>query len=334
MFKILSTYIANLIFLILAFVGGEAYHLYTKPSIFSHARLFIVDKGTTLTQISNKLANESLISQPALFKYSTFLMCKSSGIRAGEYEIPAHSSMHQIFEILSSGKFYEHNIVIPEGFTVYQIMERLNSEKALSGDISKIILKEGSLMPTSLQYLRGTDRAVILKRLVDAQKKRVELIWKNRDKSIPLKNRDELVTLASIIEKEVNVSKERYLVASVFYNRLNKHIKLQSDPTVVYGIYGGKGKSKSIPIYKSDLENDNSYNTYKIFGLPKAAISNPGYDALYAAAHPVKTNFLYFVSAGNGGHIFSEKLEKHIEAVKNMRNRAQQQKNKLFTQGG
>lgn len=334
MFRTLLTYIVNLIFLILIFVGSEAYHLYTKPSTISQTKLFIVDKGATLTQISNKLAKKHLISVPALFKYSTLLLCKSYGIRAGEYEIPAHSSINQIFKILSSGKFYEHNIVIPEGFTVYQIKERLNNEQALCGDISNITIKEGSLMPTSLKYLRGTDRAIILQRLMEAQKKRVEKIWQNRDKSIPLKNSEELVNLASIIEKEVSSPKERYLAASVFYNRLIKHIKLQSDPTVVYGVYGSKGKAKSIPIYKSDLENDNAYNTYKIFGLPKTAIANPGYDALYATAHPANTKFLYFVSAGNGTHIFSERLEKHIEAVKNMRHRQQQQKNNLIMQGG
>lgn len=185
-------------------------------------------------------------------------------------------------------------------------------------------------MATSLEYLRDTPRSAIIKRLQKGQKHLVEKIWQNRDQNLILKNSDELITLASIIEKETSVSKERFLIASVFYNRLSNNIRLQSDPTVVYGIYGGAGKPKTIPIYKSDLTSDNAYNTYKIFGLPKTPIANPGYNSLYAAAHPAKTSFLYFVSAGNGTHIFSETLEKHNIAVKNMREKQIQQQNQTI----
>ena len=311
--------LAVLIILSLSVLGVVYYKLYYKPSAVPQEHLFVIHKHSSLTHIAYKLRQEGLISYPWLFKYSILWHHKAAKMRVGEYAIPPYSSISKIVDILTSGKFYERTITIPEGFTVYQIVAILNNEKTLSGNIGPILPVEGSLMPTSLHYLRGTNRAIILNRLSEAQKLRVNEIWQNRDKSIPLKNKEELINIASIIEKEAKIPKERYLIASVFYNRLTQHIKLQSDPTVVYGIYGGVGKPKDKPIYKSDLANDNLYNTYKIYGLPKTPIDNPGYDSLYAAAHPVKSKFFYFVAKGNGTHVFSQKLEQHIKAISDIK---------------
>lgn len=329
MFKTLIACLFTIAITIIAIVLHGSYNTYIESFDNSETKLFIVEKGSSLKQIAYKLENAKLVSSAIIFKYGTIFLGKDVNIKAGEYKIPAHSSMKQILKILTSGKFYEHKFVVPEGLTVEQIVCKLKHEKALTGDIKLPLPIEGSLMPTSLKFLRGTSRTVILDRLKNAQTKLVNDIWLNRDHAISLVNKDELINLASIIEKETASPNERGLIASVFYNRLAKKMRLQSDPTVVYGIYGGKGKPKNVPIYKSDLENENEYNTYKKLGLPKSAIANPGYDALYATAHPANTSYLYFVAAGNGTHKFSENLKKHNEAVHSMRHRELEQKNQL-----
>lgn len=313
------SFLLGLIIISLTIGCWYSYNIFIAKSAISRNCLFVVDRGSNITTISQNLYDKKLISNKRVFKYGAILMGDARVLIAGEYNIPAHSSMVDILSILKSGKCYHHSFSVPEGLTVLQIAEKMKQEKALSGNIPSPLPKEGSLMPTTLKFLRGTKRQELFKRLEVEQKKLVDSIWENRDKKIPLKNKKELVILASIIEKETGFPKERPMVASVFYNRIHKHIKLQADSTVIYGIYGGAGKPTNYSLSHNDLENDNQYNTYKIQGLPIEPIANPGHEALLAAAHPAKSNYLYFVVGKDGKHVFSTNLAQHNKAVSELR---------------
>ena len=174
-------------------------------------------------------------------------------------------------------------------------------------------------MANTVNFTRGTTREQIVKRLREGQQKLVADIWAKRSADLPIKNINDFVTLASIVEKETGIPSERPQVAAVFYNRLEKNMRLQSDPTVIYGLFGGKGKPSDRPIYQSDLDKETPYNTYKINGLPPTPIANPGKDALEAVANPPKTDALYFVADGTGGHVFSKTLDEHNANVRKWR---------------
>jgi UPF0755 protein len=170
---------------------------------------------------------------------------------------------------------------------------------------------EGSLVADTQRFTRGTTRQSIVTKMLSAQKKLVEDIWARRTTDLPISTIDEFVTLASIVEKETGKSDERSRVASVFINRLRKGMRLQSDPTIIYGLFGGKGKPADRPIFQSDIEKATPYNTYVIDGLPPTPIANPGKAALEAVANPSQTEDLYFVADGSGGHVFASTLEEH-----------------------
>ena len=187
------------------------------------------------------------------------------------------------------------------------------------GALPAVVPAEGTLFANTQRFSRGMTREEIIKKMQADQKKLVEDIWARRDQSIPLKTIEEFVTLASIVEKETGKADERPRVAAVFINRLNKRMRLQSDPTIIYGLFGGKGKPADRPILKSDLEKPTPYNTYTINGLPPGPIANPGRDALEAVAHPSQTKDLYFVADGTGGHVFAETLDDHNDNVKRWR---------------
>ncbi|WJW80120.1 endolytic transglycosylase MltG [Bartonella sp. TP] len=287
------------------------------PAIYDS--FFVVNNGANIAVVAHQLKKENLIKSAFYFKLFARLYGGGFKLRAGEYKFPAHSSMHDILSHLISGKLFERSFTIAEGLTVEQIMQKLQSEAALTGNLPQNLPKEGSLLADTLKFLRGQTREQLVRRLTVKQRKLVGDIWQHRDMSLPLKDSDQLIILASIIEKETSLDAERPLVASVFYNRLAQNMRLQSDATVIYGRYGGKGKPPKEPIYISDLANDNAYNTYKIFGLPVGAIANPGRKSLWAAAHPAKTHYLYFAADGSGKHIFSTNLEDHNLVVKKLR---------------
>ena len=223
--------------------------------------------------------------------------------------------MRDIMELLKSGKSMLYSLTIPEGLTVEQALQRIAEQPALTGDMPATMPPEGSLATDTLRFTRGATRQQIIDKLLADQKKLVEEIWERRAPDLPLANIDEFVTLASIVEKETGRGDERSRVASVFINRLNKGMRLQSDPTIIYGLFGGKGKPADRPIYQSDIEKETPYNTYLINGLPPTPIANPGRAALEAVANPSKTDDLYFVADGTGGHVFAATLDEHNENV-------------------
>jgi UPF0755 protein len=193
------------------------------------------------------------------------------------------------------------------------VVERLNDDDALAGDV-KEPPREGSLLPDTYLFELGDTRQAELTRMANAQAKVVDEIWAKRAPNLPIKSPGELVTLASIVEKETGKADERSRVAAVFVNRLGKHMRLQSDPTIVYGLVFGKG-TLGHPITKAELDQATPYNTYNIDGLPPGPICNPGKAALEAAANPMHTKELYFVADDTGGHAFAETLDRHLKNV-------------------
>ncbi len=293
---------------------------YQSPGPLEANTNFIVRNGAGITEIAFNLERNNIISDGRVFRYLTAThLNDGESLKAGEYEIKAHASMNEIMELLKSGKSILYSISFPEGLSVRQMFNRMNEDQVLEGDLPAVLPAEGSLRPDTYKFSRGTKRAEIIEQMAAAQQKLVDQIWDKRDPSLPFKSKDEMIVLASIVEKETGVPDERAHVASVFLNRLGKGMRLQSDPTIIYGLFGGDGKPADRPIYQSDLKKETPFNTYVIKGLPPTPIANPGRDALEAVANPWKTQDLYFVADGTGGHVFAATLEDHNANVRRWR---------------
>ncbi|MBB2751851.1 UNVERIFIED_ORG: UPF0755 protein [Rhizobium aethiopicum] len=293
---------------------------YRNPGPLQTNTNFIIRNGAGLAEIATNLERNAIISDARIFRYLTAThLSAGESLKAGEYEIKARASMSDIMELLKSGKSILYSVSFPEGLTVRQMFNRMLEDQVLEGDLPAALPEEGSLRPDTYKFSRGTKRSEIIQQMAAAQQKIVDQIWDKRDASLPLRSKEEFVTLASIVEKETGVADERAHVASVFLNRLGKGMRLQSDPTIIYGLFGGDGKPADRPIYQSDLKRETPYNTYVIKGLPPTPIANPGKDALEAVANPWKTQDLYFVADGTGGHVFAATLEEHNANVKRWR---------------
>ncbi|APO67044.1 YceG-like family protein [Rhizobium gallicum] len=293
---------------------------YQDPGPLETNTNFIVRSGAGLSEIATNLERNNIVSDARIFRYLTATyLNEGESLKAGEYEIKAKASMNDIMELLKSGKSILYSISFPEGLTVRQMFNRMSGDTVLEGELPTALPTEGSLRPDTYKFSRGTKRSEIIDQMAAEQKKLVDQIWEKRDPSVSLKSKEEFVVLASIVEKETGIPDERAHVASVFLNRLAKGMRLQSDPTIIYGLFGGDGKPADRPIYLSDLKKETPYNTYVIKGLPPTPIANPGRDALEAAANPWKTADLYFVADGTGGHVFAATLEEHNANVKRWR---------------
>ncbi|MCC2609212.1 endolytic transglycosylase MltG [Neorhizobium sp. Rsf11] len=305
-----------------AAVAGFYYMIsaFQEPGPLEANTHFMVRPGAGLAEIATNLERNGIVSDARIFRYVTATYLRSGEtLKAGEYEIKAHASMKDIMGVLESGKSILYSVVLPEGLTVRQMMLRLAEDPVLEGDLPAELPPEGSLRPDTYKFSRGSKRADIIQQMRVAQEKMIDQIWEKRDLDLPIKTKEEFVVLASIVEKETGKEDERAHVASVFINRLQKGMRLQSDPTIVYGLFGGEGKPSDRPIFKSDLAKPTPYNTYQIKGLPPTPISNPGRAALEAVANPWRTNDLYFVADGTGGHVFAATLEEHNANVRRWR---------------
>ena len=320
--------LSMLVFLVLG-LGALFYFgkvQFTSEGPLTQDTTFFVKRGSGIVEISDQLERADLITDSRIFRYGARAYGMEKSMKAGEYAIPAHASMRDIMNIFAEGKSLMHQVTIPEGLTVQQIFDRIANSELLSGDLPKDLPAEGSLVADTLSFTRGTTREEVVSRLKTAQTKLVDEVWAKRREGLPVKDKNEFVTLASIVEKETGVASERPHVASVFVNRLNTGMRLQSDPTIIYGIFGGRGKPSDRPIYKSDIEKDTPYNTYIIKGLPPTPIANPGRDALEAVANPLDTKDLYFVADGTGGHVFAATLKDHNDNVRKWRDVERQRK--------
>jgi UPF0755 protein len=290
-------------------------------------RVVNIPRGSGMRDIADTLSREGVIDQPWLFIGGVLVLKAREDLKAGEYEFKAHSSLRDVVATIVEGKVVAHQVSIPEGLTSEQIVARLLQDNVLAGDI-KQIPHEGSLLPDTYNFARGITREQMVQRMQQSQQRLLHEIWEHRAPDLPLKTPDQLVVLASLVEKETGKPEERTRVAAVFVNRLKQRMKLQSDPTIIYGLVGGKG-TLGRPIMKSEIEQPTPYNTYIIDGLPPGPIANPGRASLEAAANPARTRELYFVADGTGGHAFAETYEQHQKNVTRLRSIESDQKDQV-----
>ncbi len=279
--------------------------------------LFEVARGERLNSVADRLVEKGALEHPAIFRVAARYTDQDAGLRFGEYEIPAHASMEEILALLNAGGNVIRQIIVPEGWTSFQVVEMLRAREELSGEITEIPA-EGSLAPAGYDYQRGATRQSILDRMAERQQEILAEAWVTRDPTLPISTPEELLVLASIVEKETGVPEERSRVASVFANRLERGMRLQTDPTVIYGITKGQS-SLGRGLRASELAQRTDYNTYVIEGLPPTPIANPGREAIMAAANPDDDDYLFFVADGTGGHAFAETLSEHNANVANWR---------------
>ena len=317
--------VGNAIFtiLILLMIGAGVSYYYGRQ-ILESAGPLREDKVVNIParagkrDISEVLQKEGVINvNPWIFIGSVYALKASSDLKPGEYLFQKHASLRDVIGTIVEGKVVQHSITIPEGLTSEQIVARLSDNDIFSGSVREIP-REGTLLPETYKFPRGTTREQVIQRMQQTQKRVLAEIWERRNPDIPVKSPDQLVTLASIVEKETGRADERSRVAAVFTNRLRQKIKLQSDPTIIYGLVGGKG-TLGRPIRRSEITAPSPYNTYVIEGLPPGPISNPGRASLEATANPARTRDLFFVADGTGGHTFTETYDAHQKNVAKLR---------------
>jgi len=270
---------------------------------------FQVERGEGLSSVADKLAASGAIASPTVFRIAARYSDLDAGLKFGEYDIPAGASMQDILRMLNRGGNVLRQVVVPEGLTSWQVVELLNAREELTGEVAALP-PEGALAPAGYDFQRGDAREDLLARMEAEQADILDAAWANRAPDLPLSSPEELLTLASIIEKETGVAEERRRVASVFVNRLRRGMRLQTDPAVIYGITEGKAPLGR-GLRASELAMATPYNTYVRQGLPPTPIANPGRSAIEAAADPEATDFIYFVADGSGGHAFARTLEEH-----------------------
>jgi UPF0755 protein len=304
-----------------AFVFAAGRQRFEAPGPLEADKIVSIPRGLGLRDIADLLQREGVFGpgwmQNAVFIGGVIVRKAQSELKAGEYEFHKQASIGDVLNTLIEGKVIQHAITVPEGLTSEQVVARLMENQTLNGDI-KEIPKEGTLLPETYMFSRGSTREQLLQQMQQKQQEMVQRIWERRAVDLPIKTPEQLVTLASIIEKETGRPDERTRVAAVFVNRLKQRMKLQSDPTIIYGLVGGKG-TLGRPIMRSEIEQPTPYNTYVIDGLPPGPIANPGRASLEAAANPARTKELYFVADGTGGHAFSESLDQHQKSVARLR---------------
>ncbi|MFD0987189.1 endolytic transglycosylase MltG [Methyloligella solikamskensis] len=301
---------------------------FDKPGPLETAKIVVIPQGRGVSAIGEQLESEGVIADRRIFVttslYFNYLKDNST-LKAGEYEFAAHTSMRDVLDKLVEGKSIRHKVTVAEGLTSQQVVRKLLDHPELTGEITEIP-PEGSLLPDTYLFRRGESRQDILKRMAQAQQVFMAEHWKDRAPDLPIDTPQEALILASIVEKETAVEGERPQIAAVFENRLKKGMRLQSDPTIIYGLVGGEGKLGR-PILQSELDKKTVYNTYQIDGLPPTPIANPGRSAILATLNPAETDALYFVADGTGGHAFAASLSEHNDNVADWR-RIQRQREK------
>ncbi len=275
-----------------------------------------IPPGSGLNAIARRLEAAGAIESADIFRLGTRVLRAERGLKAGEYAIAPGASMADILAQLQGGDIIERRVTVPEGLTSLQIVRLLRETPRLTGEI-EAIPPEGSLAPETYFFTAGESRADLLARMRAAQVEILDTLWESRAPDLPFDTKEEALILASIVEKETGVSSERARVAGVFVNRLRRGMRLQTDPTVIYGIAGGEGLDR--PISRADLRDRNPYNTYVIDGLPPTPIAHPGRASIAATLNPAGTTDLYFVADGTGGHAFARTLAEHNRNVQRWR---------------
>ncbi len=284
----------------------------------------IIQRGAGVGDIANVLAATGVLTDPWIFRFAVLLGGADRALRAGEYLFPARVSLKEIVKILQDGKAVVRRLTVAEGLTVRQIVALLDATKGLTG-LTGPAAAQGALLPETYHFSHGDRRDAVIARMAGAMDETLGQLWASRAPGLPLKDPGEALILASIVEKETARREERGRVAAVFLNRLGRGMRLQSDPTVAYGLALARGALKR-PLSRADLKIPTPYNTYLIDGLPPTAICNPGRAAIEAVLNPMATNELYFVADGAGGHVFARTLAGHNRNVAKLRNLRRRQR--------
>jgi UPF0755 protein len=310
---------AALLLLLLAggAVGGTAWWraAVTAPGPMPMPRAVVVPRGST-EALAEALTADGIIDRPMLFRAAALVSRTQGALRAAEFAFPAHVSVADVLSILRTARPVEHKFTIAEGLTAQQIHAALAQDGALHGAVPAFA--EGALLPETYTFERGTAPAAIVARAQAAMDKLLASAWSKRDANLPLGSAREALILASIVERETAQPAERAHIAAVYLNRLRRGMRLQADPTVVYGASNGAG-TLDHGLTKAELARDDPYNTYRNAGLPPGPICSPGAATIEAVLSPAQSDDLYFVADGTGGHTFSRTLETHEAAVSRLR---------------
>lgn len=284
--------------------------------------VFEVPRGSGLSSIASRLEKDGLIKSAFTFKLVTKLRGNEANFKAGEFVITQPASMSKIYETLAEGKAVLYPFTAPEGLTSAQIYRQLAKVETLVND-NPAIPAEGTLLPETYMTPRGMKKSALIKKMQKAQTDIIDALWETRQEGLPLKSKEDAIILASIVEKETGVGAERDVVAGVFINRLRKGMRLQTDPTIIYGISKGEplvnSKGQRRTLYRSEIDRKTPWNTYQIDGLPPTPICNPGAEAISAVLQPAKTEYLFFVADGSGGHVFAKTNREHVNNVNEWR---------------
>jgi UPF0755 protein len=312
--------------LIAALAGLVAFNVarqFENPGPLASEVDLAIPTGAGLETIARTLTDAGVTRDALTFRLGVSYYDAAGDLKAGEYSFPAAASMRQVMEILKRGETVVRRLTIPEGLTSQEIVALIASAEGLTGDPGPAP-EEGSLLPETYHYSWADERGMLIERMATAQQELLRELWANRDPNMPLASPEEALVLASIVEKETAVDGERALVASVFINRLKRGMRLQSDPTVVYGLTQGQAPLGRA-LTRKDLDIPSAYNTYLIEGLPPGPIANAGRAALQAVFNPATTGYLYFVADGSGGHAFARTLDEHNRNVAKWRKLQRQQ---------
>jgi UPF0755 protein len=284
-----------------------------SPGPRAQETVFEVPRGASIRRVSEALEADGVIGSAALFRLAARYQGRESDLRFGEYRITARATPLEVLDLLTSGRTIQYPITVAEGLTAWEVVELLRASEVLTGEIAEVPA-EGTLAPDTYLVQRGDDRAALIARMKTLQERRLAEAWAARRDGLRLESPQDLLILASVIEKETGVAGERGLVSAVFHNRLELGMRLQSDPTIIYGITEGKGPLGR-GLRRSEIDRRTPWNTYTIDGLPATPIANPGAAALVAAALPDESDMLYFVADGTGGHAFARTLAEHNRNV-------------------
>ncbi len=316
--KLFGSLLALLV--LVAVVGGGgwlfAQHVYTRegPEAPNRGpRTVVIETGASVPAITDKLLAAGAIEDGLTFQVAVRLTNSRPRLKAGEYAIESGASLKEIIQQLVEGRVILHPVVAPEGLTTAMILRKVGEADVLSGSLPATPPAEGVLLPDTYMVQRGETREAVIERMIKAQQTLLAELWPQRQQGLPFETPEEAIILASIVEKETGNASERPEVAAVFVNRLRRGMRLESDPTIIYGI--NKGEPLGRPIYRSEIDRKTEWNTYQIEGLPPTPICNPGADSIRAVLNPPVSKALFFVGDGTGGHVFAETYAEHQRNV-------------------
>ena len=308
-------FVCGLGFLAALALGAGAYMANREansPGPSAEATIILLKPGSAVSTIAGELHESEIIRYPELFTAMVRIRGEQDKLKAGEYEIPRRASVMDVIEILVEGKSILHFFTAPEGLTTAQILALIDADETLVGEIT-LSPEEGDLLPETYGFTRGEERDDIIRQMIKAQGALLDAEWETRASELPFSTKREAIILASIVEKETGIAEERGRIAAVFVNRLKRNIRLQSDPTIIYGLT--KGEPLGRGLRQSELRGETAYNTYVIRGLPPTPVGNPGRAAIEAVLQPDDSDDIFFVADGTGGHAFAATLREHERNV-------------------